>query len=78
MRQSHRQAFRNDARAALQWCGVPIGADFHALPSASVDKLLICARNRRYQKPANANGSKARYFHDLLQRHAAIPKESGQ
>lgn len=66
----HRDARRTDARATLQLCGIALGADFHKLPSDSVDKLLAEADRRRYQKPRKANGSRARYFHDYVQRMA--------
>lgn len=59
------------ARVTLAACGVPIGADFHQLSSTQVDLLLIEAKAARYRKPKNANGSRGRYFHAMLQRRAA-------
>lgn len=44
--------------------------DFHALPSDRVTQLLAYADLYRYRKPANANGSRGRYFHAYLQRLA--------
>lgn len=44
--------------------------DFHTLSSAQVDRLLHWAKSYGYRKPKNANGSTARYFHQLLARHA--------
>jgi hypothetical protein len=67
----HVAAYRTDARAILESCRVPIGADFHTLTSAQVDALLTVADQRRYQKPRNANGSRGRYFHAMLQRRAS-------
>lgn len=58
------------ARVVLQNCGIPHGADFHALSSSKVDSLLAWADQCRYRKPRHANGSRARYFHDMLQRNA--------
>jgi hypothetical protein len=59
------------ARAILATCNVPLGADFHTLSSAAVEHLLIHADAHKYRKPENANGSRGRYFHALLQRRAA-------
>ena len=58
------------ARVTLAACGVEIGADFHKLTSAQVELLLVEANVWRYRKPRNANGSRGRYFHDMLQRRA--------
>ena len=70
MKQRHKESARDHARAALKWCGIDPGSDFHTLRSEHVDKLLIEADRVRYQKPKAANGSRARYFHDRLQRLA--------
>lgn len=61
-----------DPQAAeiLARCDVPLGADFHTLSSSQVDALLEEADRVKYRKPRNANGSRGRYFHDLLQRRA--------
>jgi hypothetical protein len=61
---------RLNALAVLQSCGIYIGADFHTLRSSQVGELLACADLAGYRKPKNANGSRARYFHDLMQRRA--------
>lgn len=58
------------ARATLFDCAIPIGADFHTLGSDQVDRLLDHARMNGYRKPRAANGSRARYYHDMLQRRA--------
>jgi hypothetical protein len=66
----HITAERTHAREMLHGCGIAIGADFHTLRSDHVDVLLRLADSVRYQKPRRANGSRARYFHDMLQRRA--------
>lgn len=45
-------------------------ADFYTLSSIQVDRVLTWAKAYGYRKPKNANGSTARYFFYLLQRHA--------
>lgn len=72
MKQRHTESVRLHAQAALNNIGIAVGQDFHTLNSAQVDALLAEADRVRYQKPANANGSRARYFHDRLQRHAQL------
>ncbi len=59
-----------DARLVLQYCDIPLGADFHALQGDKVTALMNWADLNRYRKPRNANGSRARYFHAMLQRKA--------
>ena len=58
------------AREALRLCKISVGADFHTLSSSQVEALLAEADRVKYRKPRNANGSRGRYFHDLLQRCA--------
>lgn len=70
MKQRHKESAKSSAIATLAWCGINVGSDFHTLRSSHVDKLLQCADVDRYQKPKNANGSRARYYHDRLQRRA--------
>lgn len=70
MKPKHVSAERQNARATLAMCGVVLGADFHALRSSVVEQLLAEADRVRYRKPRNANGSRGRYFHDMLQRRA--------
>jgi hypothetical protein len=60
----------NHAQATLAALGIPVGSDFHALRRELVDGLLEEADRVHYRQPANANGSRARYFHDRLQRLA--------
>jgi hypothetical protein len=66
----------NAAIEALERCNVPLGADFHTLSSSQVECLLVEANRLKYRKPHNANGSRGRYFHDLLQRRAAYHIQS--
>lgn len=70
MRPRHVDAYRGDARAVLASIGAEIGQDFHTLNTGQVWALLEAADVRRYRKPRNANGSRARYFYALLQRRA--------
>lgn len=75
MKLRHRAAVSNMARITLKLMNIAVGQDFHTLSSDQVDKLLIEADRVRYQKPKNANGSRARYFHDRLQREARYTGE---
>lgn len=70
MKPKHASAHRTNARATLQNLNIALGQDFHTLRSSQTDALLQEADRVKYRKPANANGSRARYFHDLLQRRA--------
>lgn len=56
------------AAATLRKAGIDLSSDFHALHSSDVDQILAQAVACRYRKPANANGSRARYFFYSLQR----------
>lgn len=58
------------ARQILSLCSIAIGQDFHTLRMAQVDTLLEWADVCHYRKPRGANGSRGRYFYDLLQRRA--------
>lgn len=70
MKERHVAAARNHARAVLAAAGVRLGQDFHTLSSSQVDTLLAEADREHYRKPKSANGSRGRYYHDLLQRRA--------
>lgn len=59
---------RLDARAILS--SLNARGSFHALPASTVDALLVEADKFKYRRPANANGSRGRYFHAYLQRRA--------
>lgn len=69
--QSEKQKVRAQlAAGCLNACGVALGADFDSLRSSTVESLLAWADHYHYRKPKNANGSRGRYFHDMLQRRA--------
>jgi hypothetical protein len=70
VKERHKQAHQFNARSVLNMLHIAIGQDFHTLSGSQVDGLLEEANRVRYQKPHNANGSRARYFHDRLQRLA--------
>ena len=70
MKPKHRDAYRREARAALELLNIALGQDFHSLRSAQVEALLKQADQVKYQLPRNANGSRARYYYALLQRRA--------
>lgn len=59
---------KHDARAILTLCGINLAEDFHTLNSDKVERLLVHADARKYRKPKNANGSRARCFHAYLVR----------
>lgn len=60
------------ARGVLTACGIARDADFHTLSPSTVESLLAWADHYKYRKPKNANGSRGRYFHDLMQRRARV------
>lgn len=70
MKPRHVEAYRQSAKAILQNCNISLGADFLSLRTTQVDSLLAWADHYKYRKPKLANGSRARYFHDLIQRRA--------
>ena len=47
---------------------IPLDVDFFTLPNDAVLRILDAADERKYRKPKNANGSRARYFHAMLVR----------
>jgi hypothetical protein len=59
-----------NARAILHLCNCPVGGDFHKLSTDQVNALLFEADRVKYRKPKDANGSRARSFHAMLQRRA--------
>ncbi len=71
MKERHVQHSAFNAREVLRAAKVNIGQQFHTLNTWQVDELLVEADRVKYRKPKNANGSRGRYFHDLLQRRAA-------
>jgi hypothetical protein len=64
------------AREILNSAGAPIGGNYHKLDSETVDKLVSYAKKHKYHAPKNANGSRGRYFHDHLQRRAALKEDT--
>lgn len=63
-------AQRDDARAALKRMQLDPHGDYFTLRAYEVENLLEEADRWEYRKPANANGSRARYFHAMLKRRA--------
>lgn len=70
MKPKHVEAYRFSSREILKGINAHVGQDFHTLSSSQVDKLLEVANRERYRKPPQANGSRARYFYELVQRRA--------
>ena len=70
MKQRHNEHAGFNAREVLRGARVALGQDFHTLFAGQVEALLVEADRVKYRKPRNANGSRGRYFHDLLQRRA--------
>jgi hypothetical protein len=64
-----------EARELAARYHVPLDRDFHTFGTVTVTNIITAANAARYRKPANANGSRARYFHAYLVR-AANRKES--
>jgi len=60
----------DDARDTLRLCHILPGTNFHVLNSGAVERLLERADAWKYRKPRAANGSRARCFHEYLQRLA--------
>ena len=69
--QEFQEAERTYARATLAAAGVAVGQDFYTLSGGQVNRLLEEADRVKYRRPKDANGSRGRYFHALLQRRAA-------
>jgi hypothetical protein len=70
MKQRHRAAYQTNALYTLHALNISPKQDFFTLNRSQVEGLLVEADRRRYQKPARANGSRARYFYAKLQREA--------
>lgn len=70
MKARHAAAYRLDAREVLKAINAAVGQDFHTLRSKQVEALLTEADRVRYVAPKGANGSRARYFYQQLQRRA--------
>lgn len=61
---------QHTARELLRNHGVPLGADFHRLSSATVEGVVAAADAYHYRKPRNAPGSRARMFYQFANRGA--------
>lgn len=60
-----------DIATQMELCnqfGIVLGRDFHALNSDQVERIIAAADSVKYRKPKSANGSRARYFYQALQR----------
>lgn len=68
---------RAEALDILTACGIEQGSDYHTLSGTQVDALLSEADKRKYRKPRDASGSRARYFHAYVQRAAIDRPFSG-
>lgn len=58
------------SKQVLDDLGISTESDFHSLSSDKVEMLLKEAIKQKYRKPKDANGSRARYFFNRLQRAA--------
>lgn len=65
---------RERARRILALVPAPVGGNFYALRQEAIYSLLAEAKAAGYRTPRNANGSRARYFHEYLQRAAQRPE----
>ena len=65
---------KHEAKELAEKFNIPLDQDFYILDSAVVSRILDAADSRKYRKPKNANGSRARYFHAYLCRAAKGPK----
>jgi hypothetical protein len=57
---------KEDARNLLRHRGVSLKDSFYTLSASKVTDILDVADKMHYQKPKNANGSRARYFFAYL------------
>lgn len=62
---------RTSALAVLSLINSRLGQDFHTLRTSQVESLLEEADRVHYRKPKDANGSRARYFFQKIQKEAA-------
>lgn len=60
----------DDAKDVARRYALDLSANFHALNSEAVSRVLAAADERGYRKPSGANGSRARYFFYHLVRTA--------
>ena len=66
---------RYEAHDLLERFGVDCYSppNFHDLSSATVDRISEYAKAAKYHRPKNANGSRALYFYEYVQRRALRP-----
>lgn len=60
----------HDAQELANRYGFRLGENFFSLGTDTVSGILAGADEWRYRKPKNANGSRARYFYQYLNRLA--------
>lgn len=63
---------RQNANEVLKRLNIAVGQDFYTLSPEQVLALLVEADREKYRLPRGATGSRARYFHERLQRHAVM------
>lgn len=59
---------KTDATRLAARFNIPLDQNFHTLDSFTVERILDAADDYGYRKPANANGSRGRYFYAYLNR----------
>jgi hypothetical protein len=59
---------KQDAKNLAKKVGVDFTKDFHQQPMSVATELASIAKLKGYKKPANANGSTARYFFNYLKK----------
>lgn len=67
---------KDNARALVSDFKIDVSRDFHTLNSSDVESVIAAADSVKYRRPRNANGSRARYFYQALQR--AINRKDSQ
>lgn len=72
MKPHHVSGQRFNARETLKAWNCAVGQDFHTLSTSQVEMVNAEADRVRYRRPRNANGSRARYFYQRIQRHASM------
>ena len=72
MKPRGRAVIRAHAQALLSLWNADIGQNFYTLSPSQVVQVLEEADRVRYRKPASANGSRGRYYYQLVQRAASV------
>ena len=70
MKLRHRESCKRNAVETLKMLNMNVSQDFYTLSNEQVEGLVTEAKRIKYQRPKNANGSLARYFHAKLLREA--------